>query len=827
MRKEYIYSIMATLLLAVVAFFFFYPDDVNGRVLQQHDIQQGLANGQEIQEYKEATGIESRWTDALFGGMPTFQIAPSYSANKLLNWVTTIYTLGLPSPASLLFGMMVGFFIMMLCMKFRWYTALLGAVGWGLSSYFIIIIGAGHIWKFLTLMYIPPTIGGIALCYRKKYLAGFAIASLFGAMQLMSNHVQMTYYFFFVIIALMIGWLIEACRKKEVKDWVYSALVVIGAGIIALGANSASLYNTYEYSKETIRGKATELTSGDKDEKEAGLEYNTQWSYGTGETFSLLIPNVNGGASLKPDPDGNGLVSVAQTDYINSRFEAGEMSPQEYQFYSQFPQYFGSQPMTNGPVYVGAFMLLLALLAFFVVKGPMKWCLLAVSVLAIFLSWGHNFMWLTRLFHDIVPGYSKFRTPASILVIVEFTVPLLAAMSLREIFREKDFFNRYSRQFYAVFGLGAVICIIGWISPSIFNGGSALTMSEMEFFNSNGLTSDPVYQGIISGISTARLELVRADCLRSLIFIVMGAAIMVLYFKNILKSKMAMTCLLAAVATIDLFSVNLRYVDSENFTEPEEPEMQFEMTDADRMILADKSHYRVLDADGFGSARSSYFHKTIGGYHAAKLTRYNDLIDRQISRGNESVLDMLNTKYVISKDSAQQRPTAAGPAWIVDEVVTASSPDEEMKALDNFNPLQRAVTSNEFAASLSGASRKSPGDTVILVSYAPDRLEYKSSTAKPAVAVFSEIYFPWGWEAYIDGKPTSISRADYVLRAMKVPAGNHKIEMRFNPTSLDTTNTIGIICVILIYLSLAVAIAVWIIRLKKKGKESGNAEKKE
>jgi len=811
MRKTYIYSVMATLLLAVVAFFFFYPDDVEGRVLQQHDIQQGLANGHEIQEYKEATGIESRWTDSLFGGMPTFQIAPSYSANKLLNWVTALYTLGLPSPANLLFGMMFGFFIMLLCMKFRWHTALLGAVGWGLSSYFVIIIGAGHIWKFLTLMYIPPTLGGIALCYRRKWLPGFALASLFGAMQLMSNHVQMTYYFFFVIIALMAGWLIEAVKRKEVKQWCLSTLVVVGAGILALGANSASLYNTYQYSKETIRGKATELSSeASKSSAEASLDYNTQWSYGIGETFSLLIPDVNGGASLKPDPEGSGLVSVAQSDYINSRFESGEVSPEEYQFYSQFPQYFGSQPMTNGPVYVGAFMLLLAVMAFFVVKGPLKWCLLAVSVLAVFLSWGHNFMWLTRIFHDFIPGYSKFRTPASILVIVEFTVPLLAAMCIREIIRDREFFSRYSRQFYCVFGLGALICILGWISPGIFNGGSALTSAEADFFNSNGLSTDPLYRGVIANISAARLDLVRADCLRSLIFILLGAAVIFVYVKGMLKSRIIMVCSLSVLAVIDLFAVDRRYIDSDNFTDPAEPVEQFDMTAADRQILADKSHYRVLDADDFGGARSSYFHKTVGGYHAAKLTRYSDLIERQISHGNEAVLDMLNTKYVISKGTVLQRPTALGPAWIVSEVKVAQTPDEEMSALDNLNPLTMAMTSPQFASSLQGAS-KTPGDTIRLLSYAPDKLIYESKTAKPAVAVFSEIYFPWGWHASIDGKPADIARVNYTLRALRLPAGTHRVEMTFNPTSLNTTNTIGIVCVVLIYVSVAAAILLWIL----------------
>ena len=823
MRKHYAYPILATLLLAVVAVFFFYPDDIEGRVLQQHDVQQGIANGHEIQQYRDATGNESRWTDALFSGMPTFQIAPSYSANSLMSWITSLYTLFLPSPANLLFGMMFGFFIMLLCMRFKWYTALLGAVGWGLSSYFVIIIGAGHIWKFLTLMYIPPTIGGIALCYRKKYAAGFALASLFGALQLMSNHPQMTYYFLFVVLALMIGWLIEACRRKEVKDWLKATGLVFAAGLVALGANCASLYNTYEYSKETIRGKATEITSG-KPAEESSLEYNTAWSYGTGETFSLLIPNVNGGASLKPDPDGNGLVSVAETPYISSRFESGEVSPEEYQFYSQFPQYFGSQPMTNGPVSVGAFLLLLALLAFFVAKGPMKWCLLAVSVLAVFLSWGHNFMWLTRLFNDFLPGYSKFRTPASILVIVEFTVPLLAALTLREMAHE-DFYKKYKWQFFAVFGLGAFICLVGWISPSVFNGGTALTVSEADYFNSNSLSADPVYQPVIARISAARLDLVRADCMRSLLFIALGGVVVWLYMRRILKSRRVAVCALAAIALVDLFTVNRRYMDSDNFTDPVVAGEEFEPTPADVAILSDKGHFRVMDADDFAGARSSYFHKTIGGYHAAKLTRYNDLIEHQISKGNPAVLDMLNARYVISQGKAVRRPSALGNAWIVDRLIPAATPDAEMNALGSFDPRREAVVAPEFAGILSGTSPASPGDTVRMTMYAPDRVEYEVKAARPVAVVLSEIYFPWGWKATVDGVETPIARVNYVLRAVKVPAGAHKVEMSFNPASLNLTNGIGIASVILIYAAAAFAIALWIRSLATKRQASPAIDK--
>ena len=387
--------------------------------LQQHDMTQGIANGQEIQAYKEATGETSRWTDSIFGGMPTFQISPSYAANGMLGWLTRLYGLWLPAPANLLFSMMLGFFIMCLCMRFRWSNALFGAVAWGLSTYFIIIIGAGHIWKFATLSYIPPTIGGIALCYRGKYLAGTALTALFGALQILNNHVQMTYYFLFVVLFMMLAWLWTAVKEKKIKSWVLATCCVVGAGILGVAANSANLYNTYEYSKETVRGRATDISSPDAPEKTGGMDRNaiTAWSYGIDETWTLLIPNVKGGATIKPEGAQNKLMSVADTDKASDFYlEAGEQ-----QFLQQWPQYFGDQPMTNGPVYVGAFVLLLAVMALFVVPGPMKWALLAASLLSVMLSWGHNFAPLTDFFIDNFPMYSKFRAVSSFLVAVSYT----------------------------------------------------------------------------------------------------------------------------------------------------------------------------------------------------------------------------------------------------------------------------------------------------------------------------------------------------------------------------------------------------------------------
>lgn len=798
-NKNLLYTILAAILLLVVALLFFAPADFQGKVLQQADIQQGLANGQEVQTYEMTTGEKATWTNSLFSGMPTFQISPSYSANKMLDWVVKLYTLWLPSPANLLFAIMLGFFIMCLCMKMKWPVALFGAVAWGFSTYFIIIIGAGHIWKFLTLAYIPPMIGGVALCYRGKYLYGAALTALFAALQIGSNHPQMTYYFLFVIAALVIAWLVTAIREKKMKQWGIASAVVIVAGGLGVCANMASLYMSYEYSKETIRGKSTELVVEGQAPAGEGLshDYITQWSYGIDETFTLLIPNVKGGATVKPVGGDMYPKSMLDTPALQNAY----LSPQEQMVASYFNQYFGSQPMTNGPVYVGAFVLVLAILAMFVVDGkvmgPMKWALFAVSILAILLAWGHNFDTLTTFFIDNVPLYSKFRTPSSMLVVVEFCVPLLAAMAIIKMVQTPDFLKRYGTVFYTVTGVLAFFCLIGWLFPGTY--GSPWSDQEQAWITENGLMGNPQYSNLLRTIEDARLSLVSTDSIRSLLFIALGFLVCYLYLRGAYKSKTMLGCALTAVVLIDLFSVNKRYVDNDNFTEPSE-QTAFTPNEADKEILKDTAmNYRVLDVDNFDKARSSYFHKTVGGYHAAKLTRYNDLIDRQITQGNVNVINMLNSRYLIREGKAIYNEEAYGNAWFVDSIVYVSTPNQEMAALDSMQLRRVAVADNKFKALLGQPTPAVPGDTIFETTYAPGKLDYSVNSQKGGIAVFSEIFFPWGWEATIDGKPAEIARVDYVLRALKVPAGKHHIRFEFHPRQLDATNTLGVISISIIY----------------------------
>lgn len=821
MKKNYLYYILATAFLALVAIVFFYPDDIEGNVLQQHDTMQGIANGQEGKAFHEETGQTTRWTNSLFGGMPNFQIAPSYPANSMLGWIGKVYMLGLPSPANLLFGMMIGMFILCACMKFKWYESLFAAIAWGFSSYFIIIIGAGHIWKFVTLAYIPPTIGGIVLLYRRRYISGTALTALFGALQLQSNHPQMTYYFLFVVAALLCAWLYKAIRQKEIKQWLLATGCMLFAGILAIGANSASLYNSYEYAKETIRGKATDLKSENTDDT-GGMDRDaiTTWSYGVGETFTLMVPDVKGGATIKPVAGQNEFLSLNDTQKASEL----SMSEMEQRYLGQFSQYFGDQPMTNGPVYVGVLVLLLAILGLFVVKGPLKWALFSVTLLALMLSWGHNFYPLTNFFIDHFPGYNKFRAVSSILVVVEFTIPLLALLCIKKMLDDPDSFRKNPMTGYVVFGLGAFICLIGWIYPSVF--GDPFSANDLKDLNEAGAFTNPAYDNVIQAIRETRLSLVSADCGRSLLFIILGAGVIFCYYKGIFKKKAIFVCTLSLLALVDLYSVGKRYVDHDNFTQPVENEEMFAMTDADREILKDKSNYRVLDVYGMGTARSSYFHKTIGGYHAAKLTRYNDLLEHQINPllfnqgGNPDVLNMLNAKYYIVPDKegrsiSIQQPEANGNAWFVSNISYVPDADAEMAALDSLYTKVDAVADVKFKNALGNATPISTGDTIYETTYAPNKLTYKAKSARGGIAVFSEIYFPWGWEATVDGKPVEIGRVDYVLRALRLKPGVHDIVFEFKPKSIEVTNRIGISSVIVIYIICAVAIALWIIMLLK------------
>ena len=834
---DLVHFVIAIVVFAAIAWIYFYPNDIKGDVLQQHDIMQGIANSQEVNSYEAQTGEKSWWTDALFGGMPTFQITPSYEGTTYLTPLQNLLKLFFPTPVSWVFLLLLGFFLLMLAFKVKWYYAVLGAIGYAFSSYFFIIMGAGHIWKLMVLAYIPPTLAGIVWCYRGKYLGGMAVAAFFAALQLASNHVQMTYYSMLIVVLLVIAYLVKAIIDKTVGRWcIATACLAVAAGL-ALAANSPNLYLTYKYSKETMRGGHSELTPAGEEAAKAqptkdGLDkdYITKWSYGIDETFTLLIPNCKGGASLKPEHGGNRPLVLVMNEKAQEMAQGDEDEKQQYAALAQLPQfqqqnglnismeYFGDQPMTNGPVYVGALICVLFLLACFIVKGPVKWALLIATIISIMLSWGHNMMWLTDWMIDHFPMYNKFRTVSSILVIAEIAMPILAVLGLRELFKEPDPWRKYRIPLIISFGAGAFICLITALVPDIFGHISAAEYEEL--VKPGVIQQNPVLD---EAFKSVRGSLVSADAWRSLLFIALGCGVIFLYIKGKLN-ELAATLIVAGIVLVDMYAVNKRYIDSETFTSRYEvSETPIAMRPVDAQILQDKDmNYRVFDVRNFGDAAPSYFHKTVGGYHAAKLSRYNDLIEHQIDNNNVNfqVLNMLNTRYIIiDENTAQRNPDALGNAWFVDSLTYVKNADQEMAFLNDFNPAVSAVADAKFRTQLGEARATQPGDTIYETSYAPNHLTYKSHSALGGVAVFSEVYFPWGWKVTVDGKPAEMGRVNYVLRALQLPAGDHEIDFKFDPDEVNTTQTWAKVGAIGIYLVLLLAInyALFGDKFRKKG----------
>ncbi|MDE5655815.1 MAG: YfhO family protein [Muribaculaceae bacterium] len=812
---------LSVAIMAIVALVFFYPDNFEGNTLQQPDMVQGAANGQEGVAVEEATGEKALWTNSLFGGMPTFQISPSYPSNALFEWLNDLYGLWLPAPSNLLFMMMFGFFILLYAMDMRWYYALLGSVAWGFSSYFVIIIGAGHIWKFVALSYIPPTIAGLVLCYRGRYLAGAALTALFAMLQLNANHPQMSYYFAFVMAGMALAYLCGAVKDKKVKQWLIASGCLLGAGALALGANLPALYNTYEYAKETDRG-ASELgaiTESDNAAQEAesakaptgGMDYSqiVAWSYTPSESLSLLVPNIKGGATARPVGGANQPVTLSEIDGSDDG-----INPHDAQIMQMLPQYFNDTEGTNGPVYVGAIVCMLFLLGCLIVKGPMKWALLILTLFSLLAALGRHFEWFTDLLVYNLPMYNKFRAVESILVIAEFTMPLLAVMGLKEFFSAEKPFEKFRWQAIVSVAVPAAVCLLAVIAPGI--AGDAITSYEKEAllsYNQQGYIAD--YASLIGKIESLRYGLVQSDAWRSLLFICLGAAVLYAVCKGWLKRTHAV-CAIAALVLIDLYSVDHRYVDSDNFVKDTVQLSDPLAADAlDMEILQDKDlSYRVADFDNFGAARRSYYHKMVGGYHAAKLGRYNDLITRNIITSPQ-ILDMLNTRYVILNGQVSKNPYALGNGWFVGDIRYVDGAKAEFDALQQLEPGTSAVADARFKSILGEASATTEGDAVTLTGYTPNRLTYDVKSANGGVAVFSEVYFPWGWHATIDGKAAELGRVNYLLRAMRIPAGNHKVEMVFDPESLHVTGGIAYASVTLIYLLLAGAVFTSVFRKKK------------
>ena len=861
---------VAVAVMAVLSLAFFYPDNFEGNLLRQPDMQQGLANGQEAAAYEAATGEKALWTNSLFGGMPTFQISPSYASNSLFNWLNTVYGLGLPTPSNLLFMMMFGFLILLYALRMRWYYALIGAVAWGFSSYFIIIIGAGHIWKFLALTYVPPTLAGFILLYRGRRLTGAALMALFGMLQLNANHPQITYYFGLLGGILAIAYLVDALRKGILRKWLAATGIAIAATALAVGANAPSLYNTYEYAKETKRSQS-ELTPIAQSTPDASADRPTGglakseilgWSYGRSEMFSLLIPNIKGGASARPE---GGRMVPMTLDRLDDAAEVINRAP----IAQYLTQYFNNSEGTNGPVYVGVIVMALFILGCCIVRGPLKWGLLAGTVVSILLSLGYNFETLSDAMIYHFPMYNKFRAVESILVIAEFTIPLLAILGLARLLEDgKERLAHYRKPLMWAVGVPAVICVAGIVWPGIF--GDAITDTDrytaQQIQNqviamcrqqgaSEAQTQQMTYAYSLANPANAeavealRMGMVRTDALRSLLFLLLASGCLFLYLRGRLSYGIAVGGV-GVLIMADLYGVDKRYLSHTSFTPAEAaPTAEFIPDDIDRAILAEGDmHARVMDIPGFNSPNRSYFHKMIGGYHAAKLNRYEDLIQRKLMpvlqygyfpddpdlddpeiaeiavplRNGYAVLDMLNARYVITgEDQAPvvRNERALGNAWLVDSIVWVDNADQEMAALDvrRLDLSHQAVADRRFASALPAAPAPVDStDYIRLTEYTPNRLTYDVDSRSGGVAVFSEVYFPWGWHATIDGTEAPLARVNYVLRALAVPAGKHTVVMSFAPDSIRTSTAIAYACVTLIYLLMCAALFLEYTRCRRR-----------
>ncbi len=822
--KKCLPDLLAVVLFAVIAFAYFFPADFEGRILYQHDTSAGRGAGQEAREYFESTGERTRWTNATFSGMPTYQTAPSYDSTDILSHAVDAWHLWLPDNVWYVFAYLLGFYLLLRAFNFRQTLAVLGAIVWAFSSYFFIIIAAGHIWKVWALAYLPPMIAGIVLAYRGKYFWGFVVTALFAAFEVNANHVQMTYYYLFIIFFMILAFLFQAIRERQMARFLKASAVCVVAAAIGICANLSNLYHTWQYQKESMRGKSELVKENSANQTDSGLErdYITQWSYGIGETWSLLVPNVKGGASV---PLAANQAAMEKAD------------PNYYQIYGQIGQYWGEQPGTSGPVYVGAFVLMLFILGLFVVKGPMKWALLAATILSILLSWGRNFMGLTDFFIDHFPMYSKFRTVASILVIAEFTIPLLAMMALKKVVDEPELLKKKIKYLYASFALTGGACLLFAVAPTLFFS-DFVSSSEMQ-----ALSQFPADQlnPLLSNLRSVRESIFTADAWRSFLIILMGTLMLLLYQARKLDAKW-MVGIITLICLVDMWTVNKRYLNDDMFVSKTVKEMPQEKTATDEQILQDKAlDYRVLNfaSNTFNENETSFYHKSVGGYHAAKLRRYQEMIEAYIAPEMQKamqavvtangdftqvagdsifpVINMLNTKYFIlplqgGATAPLQNPFAQGNAWMVDKVSYVDNANAEIDGVGKTNLRHEAVADAQFKDILGESTPQDSTARVSITAYQPNNLKYTVESAKGGVVVFSEIYYP-GWTATIDGQPAEIGRVNYILRALKVAPGKHEVVLDFHPQTVATTETVAHISLALLFLSI---IAGLVFQFRKK-----------
>lgn len=791
----------------VICFIYFAPA-WQGKVLIQSDVTQAQAMQKEIMDFKKADGKSPLWTNSMFGGMPSYQIWVSYPKNICTHLMAGIKG-ALPYPMDIVLLYLLGAYLLLSVLKIRPWLAAVGAIAFAFTSYNFIYIEAGHASKAYAIALFAPIVAAVFLCLRGKYLLGAALLGISLALEIRFNHIQVTYYLFIALLILLAIELYHAFKEKTVQAFVKAIAYMAIAGVFAIAVNAGLLWTTYEYAKESIRGKSN-ITSETKGSDQEGVskEYAYQWSQGVGESITFLIPDAYGGSTQRA-PDAQSNVAKVLTSKGISADQAASAQI--------FPMYWGEKIITSGPWYFGAAVLFLFVLGLFVVQGRLKWWIFAATVLSILLSWGRHFSFFSDLFFDYFPMYNKFRAVESILVVASFLIPILAIITIEELITRGKAIEKLEKKVIYSLAIVGGLSLIVWILPDLFFNFQAANHQQWLQFISQQTQDNGFAQALANALVQDRIDIARSDAFRSLLFVLLTAGVVWLLVKNKLAANSAIIAI-GLLILVDLWGVDRRYLNKDSFVEKSQAEQTFfKAREVDNLILMDKEKdYRVLDltVEPFNNASPSYFHKNIGGYHAAKLMRYNELIERQFAKSiNEDVLDMLNTRYVITNNregtsqSIQRRDRAAGNAWFVDRVTFVKDNEEEMNAIDSFDPKKEAFVHQEFKDKIDEKRLgRANNASIELTDYRPDHLVYEYSAPNDVMAVFSEIWYDKGWKAFVDGQEIPILRADYVLRAAQLPGGNHKVEFKFEPQSYYTGENISLIASIVLVLALAFAI---------------------
>ncbi len=776
----------------IVASITYFSPVLQGKKIYQSDIVQYTGMSKEQTDFRNATNQEPYWTNSAFGGMPTYQLGAQYPHNYIKKLDKTIRFL--PRPADYLFLYFIGFYILLLVLKVDYKLAILGALAFGFSTYLIIILGVGHNAKAHAIGYFPMVLAGILLTFQKKYIWGFLLTAFAMALEINANHFQMTYYLLLLILVFGFVYLYDAFKTKTLPHFFTSVSILVVSVLLAITTNATNLLATQEYATWSTRGKSELTINVDGSQKEqSGLskDYITEYSYGIVESLNLFIPRLFGGSNN----ENIGEKSKTYEFLVNQGVSRSDAK----NFTSGLPTYWGTQPIVAAPAYVGAVVLFLFVLALFLVKNRLKWWLVGGIIVSLLLSWGKNFSFLTDFMIANVPLYNKFRAVSSIQVILELCIPILATLGLVQFFAKTNLPKKKEKALLLTTGITAGVCVLLLLFKGTFDFVGA----------SDGLYRQYYGNEVVEMIKLDRKALFNADVFRTLIYVLLAGGVLWLFAKNRLKRSWGIA-LIGILLVADLVSVNYRYVNTDDFVLARRLKQTFIASEVDREILKDTAHYRVFEpALGLSGARTSYFHQAVGGYHAAKPRRFQELYDFYIAKNNFSVLHLLNVKYIIQQNETGENyvvenPYANGNAWFASTLKIVKNADDEIRALDsldvkneivlNKNDVPKSILSKEFTLDSTAV--------INLISYKPNHLVYKSSATKPQLAVFSEMYYPKGWNVYIDGEKTSHFRSNYVLRAMKIPSGNHKIEFIFEPEVIKTGSKIALASSILLALCL-------------------------